>query len=55
METLRMDILINAAHECAAAAHGASAAPSSNAPPACSTSLPQRTHALVAKTARSLA
>lgn len=48
-----MDILINAAHECAGAAHGQRGAVVERAARVLNLS-PQRTHALVAKTARSL-
>lgn len=48
-----MDILINAAHECASAAHGERGAVVERAARVLNLS-PQRTHALVAKTARSL-
>jgi len=53
METLRMETLIAAAHECAAAAHGESGAIINRAARVLNLS-PGRTHALVAKTARSL-
>jgi hypothetical protein len=53
METLRMETLISAAHECAAAGHGERGPIIDRAARVLGLS-PQRTHALVAKTARSL-